>query len=126
MTGDFEAIDEIRTVAIRWIGDELAFPYPQVLHVIQMCSMNEFAVLGVEVNKALEGSFYTEYLSGYDVPATKRPLPSEDWKAFVQLNNLLAEKFVREHPASAESFYLLATASLREFRQIEEMRKNGR
>jgi hypothetical protein len=113
-------IESIKAAAIRSIGDELAFSFPQVLDVIKQCSINDIAVLGVEVNKPRGELFQTEYLSGYEVP---NGLGIKDWKSYVQTNNSLAETFIRQHPTDAELFYLLAATSWREFVQIQTMKR---
>jgi hypothetical protein len=77
-------------------------------------------VLGVDVHKDREGLIETVYLSGYEVPVD---LGIKDWKSYVQTNNSLAETFIREHPAGAELFYLLAATSWREFCQIQAMKR---
>jgi hypothetical protein len=68
LKSDIEMIGSIKAAAIRSIGDELAFAFPQVLDVIKQCSINDIAVLGVEVNKARGELFQTEYLSGTRCP----------------------------------------------------------
>jgi hypothetical protein len=120
MKGDMEMIESIKAAAIRSIGDELAFSFPQALDVIKECSINDIAVLGVEVNKARGELFQTEYLSGYEV---SNSLGIKDWKNYVQSNNSLAENFVREHPTGDGQFYLLTAASWREFCLIQEMKR---
>ena len=49
MSGDFEQIPEVKAFAIGKVGQELAFSFPEVQEVIQLCSMNKIAVLGVEL-----------------------------------------------------------------------------
>jgi hypothetical protein len=119
MKSDIEMFASIKAAAIRSIGDELAFSFPQVLDVIKQCSINDIAVLGVDVHKDREGLIETVYLSGYEVPNS---LGIKDWKSYVPTDNSLAEIFVREHPTGTELFYLLGATSWREFCQIQAMK----
>jgi hypothetical protein len=123
MKGDIEMIESIKAAAVCSIGDELAFAFPQVLDVISQCSINEIAVLGVEINKAHGQLYQTEYLSRYDVPVPPAALQTDHWGGFVQANNSLAENFIRQHPTGDEHFYLLAATSWKEFRLIQAMKR---
>ena len=123
MKSDIEMIESIRAAAICSIGDELAFAFPQVLDIIKQCSINEIAVLGVEINKAHGPQYQTEYLSRYNVPVPPEGLQMKDWGSFVQTNNSLAENFVKQHPTGDEHFYLLAATSWREFRLIQAIKR---
>jgi hypothetical protein len=120
LKSDIEMIESIKAAAIRSIGDELAFSFPQVLDLIKHCSINDIAVLGVDVHKDREGPIETVHLSGYEVPDS---LGIKDWKSYVQTNNSLAETFIRQRPTDAELFYLLAATSWREFVQIQAMKR---
>jgi hypothetical protein len=98
MKSDIEMIGTIKAAAIRSIGDELAFVFPQLLDVIKECSINDIAVLGVDVHNARGEQYQTVYLSAYEVPVPRPDLAIKDWENFVQSNNSLAENFVRQHP----------------------------
>jgi hypothetical protein len=93
------------------------------LDVISQCSINEIAVLGVEINEAHGQRFQTEYLSRYNVPITPDGLQIDDWGSYVQANNSLAKNFIRQHPTGDEHFYLLAATSWREFLMIQAMKR---
>jgi hypothetical protein len=47
--GDIDRIQGIAEMAGGKVGDELTFPFPEVLRVIGLCSTNQIAVLGVEL-----------------------------------------------------------------------------
>jgi hypothetical protein len=123
MKSDIEMIESIKAAAVCSIGDELAFAFPEVLNVISQCSINEIAVLGVEINKGHGRPFQTEYLSRYSVPVPPDGLQIDDWGGFVQANNSLAENFIRQHPTGEEHFYLLAATSWKEFLLIQAMKR---
>jgi hypothetical protein len=123
MKSDIEMIESIKAAAVCSIGDELAFAFPQVLGIIEQCSTNDMAVLGVEINKAIGERYQTEHNSTYEVPVPQSDLPEKEWKSYVRANNLLAERYVRQHPAGDEQFYLLAATSWREFCQIQAMKR---
>jgi hypothetical protein len=79
--GDFEAIPAVVEKSAGRFGDnELSFAFPEVLEVIQLCSVNQIAVLGVELFKVREDGLYqTEKLTDYDLrmkqdPAIKQEL----------------------------------------------------
>jgi hypothetical protein len=98
MNSDIGMIGTIKAAAIRSLGDELAFVFPQLLDVIKECSINDIAVLGVDVHNARGEQYQTVYLSAYEVPVPRPGLAIKDWENFVQSNNSLAENFVRQHP----------------------------
>lgn len=121
MKSDMELIESVKTAAIGSIGDELIFAFPEVLDVIKQCSINEIAVLGVEIHKALGGQYQTQHLSTYGLSVPRSGVRKEKWVDYVQMNNTLAEEFVRQHPTGDEHVYVLTTSSWREFCETQQM-----
>ncbi len=126
MTSDFELIPGIASAATSKAGDELTFPFPEVLDVIKLCSKNLIAVLGPDLFKITShGLYQTEKLSGYHLEIKIHPQRIEEWPEYVRINNMLAEEFIRQNPAGDDHVYILTTASWREFCRIQEMRAGG-
>ena len=125
MTRDFEQIQFISDAAIGKIGDELTFPFPEVLKVIDLCRMNEIAVLGVEVFLVKPDGFYACGCSDYDLYLNRKwsKVQASDWGEYVRENNELAERDVRRNPVGDDHVYVLTTVSWKEFRKIEEFRR---
>jgi hypothetical protein len=116
MTSDLERIESIVRVAFgKTIGNELAFTFPEVLEVIKRCTMNEIAVLGVEVFEVRPTGYLTKNLSVYDQQIGNGPKQQADWIDYVKANNILAEEFVKLHPTGDDHVYVLTTTSWREF-----------
>jgi hypothetical protein len=124
--GDFEAIPAVKTKAAGAIGDELTFTYPEVLDVIALCSVNQIAVLGIELMKLFsDGLYRTGGLSVYDLSIGKDPETIQQWPEYVQKNNAQAEEFVRQNPAGDDHVYVLTTSSWRELGQLNALKKKA-
>jgi hypothetical protein len=125
MTHDFERIPGVAAAAIGKVGEELTFPFPEVLEVIRLCSTNEIAVLGVELFLVKDDGHYASGCSDYDLQEKQKwPLvQSAYWPEYVRYNNALAEESVRRNPLGDEHVYVLTTSSWTEFCKIQEMRQ---
>jgi hypothetical protein len=118
MNDDFESIPGVSAAAIRKTSDgEMVFRRASAEGLIQACTAAQIAVLGVEIFPGLN-------VSTYDLFLTNDPKEGS-WSQYVRLNNVLAGDFLRNNPASSDSECILTTASWREFRQIQELRRNS-
>jgi len=118
---DFERIYEISNSAVGRVGNELTFPFPEVLKVIELCSADQIPVLGVEMFLVKADGYYASCCSVYGLQE-KQKWPAvrlADWPEFVRENNVLAEEFVRRNPLGNEYVYVLTTSSWREFCEIQ-------
>jgi hypothetical protein len=123
--GDFERIRGIAETAMGSVGDELTFSFPEVLKVIELCSANQIAVLGVELFLVRADGHYALGSSDYDLQEKQKwpTVQLADWPEYVNWNNGLAEECVRRNPLGDEHVYVLSTASWTEFCEIQ--RRNG-
>jgi len=121
MTTDLQRIETITAAAAGKIGTELFFTFPEVMQVIKQCSANGIAVLGVETFATESQGLRASGCSDYDLRLrAKWPrVESANWHEYVNDNNLMAESYVRQNPAGDDHVYVLTTASLREFRDIQ-------
>lgn len=116
MSHDFEAVPGVSTAAIRKIADgEIVFKRAGAAALIPACTAAQIAVLGVEIFPGLNVSTYDLFL--------KNDPKEANWSQYVQVNNVLAEDFLRNNPASSDSECVLTTASWREFCRIQELRR---
>ncbi len=123
MRSDFAKIPAITAAAHGSVGEELAFTYPDVLEVIELCAANAVAVLGVEVFVVRPAGFQTESLSVYDQHVKQgSEVHHGEWPSYVAENNRLAEEFVRQHPSGDDHVYVLTTASWAELAATQLMR----
>jgi len=127
--GDFERIREVAAVATGKVGDELTFPFPEVLSVVAICTRAEIAVLGIDLFEVRSDGYSTKKLSLYshDQPTQKRldlTLRTSGWYAYVKASNTLAEEFIRENPSGDDHVYILTTASRKEFDDIQAMKRS--
>jgi hypothetical protein len=122
---DFEHIQEIADAAIGSVGDELTFPFPEVLRIIELCSQNEIAVLGVELFLVKLDGYYASGCSDYDLQEKDKwpTVVLADWPEYVRYNNILAQECVRRNPLGDEHVYVLTTASWREFGEIQKIKR---
>ena len=124
MTNDFETIPSIASRASgKTVGEELAFTFPEVSKVIRMCTMNEIAVLGVEIFEVRAGGYFTKNLSVYDQHMKSNLEEKHQWTGYVGENNALAEEFIRLNPKGDDHIYVLTASSWREFCKVQEMRQ---
>jgi hypothetical protein len=125
--GEFEQISGIAAAAVSRVGNELAFTFPDVLHVVKICTQHEVAVLGIELFEVHTDGYSTKRLSLYshDQSAQQqlnRTLQESGWQGYVGASNALAEEFIRQNPTGDEHVYLLTTSSWREFREIQKIK----
>jgi hypothetical protein len=124
MSGDFSLLPSISNAAIGKVGDLLTFSFPEVLEVVKQCATNEIAVLGVEVLRVRTDGYYTEALSTYDLqPFGRADVERAGWVDYVRLNNSSADEFIRLNPTGDDHVYVLTTASWREFREIQQIKR---
>jgi hypothetical protein len=123
MKSDFELIQPIGDAAAGKTGDELTFTFPEVLEVIRLCTVNEIAVLGVEIFQVRSDGYYTKNLSVYDQQMKKGPDQRQEWGDYVRENNALAEEFIRLNPTGDDHVYVLTTSSWREFCEIQKIKR---
>jgi hypothetical protein len=117
MSDDFEAVPGVSSAAIRKMANgEMVFARASAADLIPACTAAQIVVLGVEILPELN-------VSTYDLFLNNDP-KEENWPQYVRVNNVLAEDFLRNNPASGDSECVLTTASWREFRQIQELRRN--
>ena len=109
--GDFERVPEIPSLANGMINSELAFAYPNALHVIEVCTQKLIAVLGVEIFQVVGAGFQTRGCSDYVLLET-------GWAEFVVANNQLAEQVVTEHPVGDDQLYIFTAVSRAEFANL--------
>ena len=125
MSHEFEQIPRVTLLAAGNVGDELTFAYPDVLEIIEACSANEIAVLGVEMFFVKPDGHYASGCSTYDLlekqrwPAVQLP----DWLEYVKFNNACGIEFVRQNPLGDDHVYILTTASWREYLEIETRKR---
>lgn len=123
MKSDFELIQPIGDAAVGRTGDELTFTFPEVLEVIRLCTVNEIAVLGVEIFEVRADGYATKNLSIYDQQIKRGPEQKQGWAAYVQENNSYADEFIRLNPTGDDHVYVLTTSSWREFCEIQRMKR---
>jgi hypothetical protein len=112
MSDDFEAVPGVSAAAIRKMADgEIVFGRASAAALIPACTAAQIAVLGVEIFPGLNVSTYDSFL--------KNDPKETNWSQYVQVNNVLAEDFLRNNPASSDSECVLTTASWREFCRIQ-------
>jgi len=124
---DFERIQEIADAAVGRVGNELTFPFPEVLKVIEFCTARQIAVLGVELFWVKADGYYASGSSDYDL-REKQKWPAvklTDWPEYVSYNNALAKDCVRRNPLGDEHVYVLTTASWTEFCEIHDIKRAG-
>jgi hypothetical protein len=123
--GEFEQIKEIADAAVGRVGNELTFPFPEVLKVIDQCSANRIAVLGVELFLVRSDGYYASGCSDYDLQERQKwpEVQLADWPEYVKYNNALARECVHRNPLGDEHVYVLTTASWREFCEIQAMKR---
>ncbi|HLJ88953.1 MAG TPA: hypothetical protein VKZ53_19190 [Candidatus Angelobacter sp.] len=61
------------TAARKTVGGELSFTFPEVLEIIMLCTINEIAVLGVEIFEVHSHGYRTKTLSIYDQQMKNSP-----------------------------------------------------
>jgi hypothetical protein len=125
MRQDFEEIPAVAKAAIGKCGDELTFPFPEILEVIDLCTRNRIAVLGVEVFLVKNNGYHAWGCSDYDIGITRkwRTVSAIDWDEYVNENNKLAEEGVRRRPVGDDHVYILTTTSLNEHAALQELKK---
>jgi hypothetical protein len=124
MKSDFELIQPIADAAVGRTGNELTFTFPQVMEVVQLCTINQIAVLGVELFEVRADGYCTKRLSTYDQGLLGRQdVKPADWDEYVRKNNSFAEEFIRKNPAGDDHVYILTNSSWREFCKIQEMKR---
>ena len=77
----------------------------------------QIAVLGVETFEIVKDGLQVGNFSGYEVSF------EEDWKQFVDRNNLLALEFIEQHRLGEDHGYILTSTSLEEYRQVIEQKR---
>jgi hypothetical protein len=124
MNRDFERIPGVKAATIGKVGEELTFPFPEVLEVIRLCSASEIAVLGVELFLVKADGYYALGCSDYDLQEKQRwPVAQESsWPEYVRYNNNLAEEYVLRNPLGDEHAYVLTAASWKEIQQMKIVR----
>ena len=128
MFRDFEQIPDVASAAIGKVGDEPIFPFPEVLGVIELCSSNQIAVLGVELFLAKPDGYYASGCSDYDLLENQRwpAVQLANWQEYVRQNNALAEECVRGNPLGDDHVYILTSSSWREFCENQDMKRQLR
>ena len=125
MKSDFELIQSIGDAAVGKTGDELTFTFPEVLGVIRLCTVNEIAVLGVELFQIRPDGYHTKNLSVYDQQMTRDPDQTQEWAGYAEQNNSLAAEFVCLNPTGDDHVFVLTASSWREFCEIRKMKRRG-
>ena len=100
---------------LAWIcGDEFAYPYPDVLRVVDIANKNAIAILGFEFFHILpqHPRFATEALTGYELRFNGY------WPGFVQDNNLLAAYYIEKNRRDGDYGFILTSTSEGEFRRL--------
>ena len=103
----------------------MTFAFPEVLKVIELCSINEIAVLGIEIFLVKNDGYHASGCSDYDgaIMYRWRDVRANDWHEYVKENNKLAEECIRRNAAGDEHVYILTTASWNEFAKLRKTRK---
>lgn len=127
MMSDFERIPRVAATATGKIGNELTFPYPEVLEIIELCSANQIAVLGVEVLVVKPDGYYASGCSDYDLQQKQKwpAVQLAEWSEYMRWNNVLAGEFVRRNALGDDHVYVLTTSSWREFCEIQAIKRTG-
>jgi hypothetical protein len=114
---DFLVPLEIRQKAWKF-GDEYAYPYPNVLGVVDIANKNAIAILGFEFFQVLQTHprFATEALTGYELRFNGY------WPGFVQDNNVLASYYIEKTRRDGDFGFTLTSTSEREFFQLPPRR----
>jgi hypothetical protein len=112
--GDLERVlpDELMRAAVS-SGEELLLPYSEALKAIAIASANQIAILGVELFEVKAGWFQALGCSDYKF------LLAGPWSGFVAVNNVEAERCIREHSLSQNQGYILTSTSQREFASLD-------
>ncbi len=128
MTKDFELIPSVADLVSDKTTGEPAFTFPDVIEVIRLCTVNQIAVLGMEIFLIEEAKYYASGCSTYDLQITRKwpEVLISDWHHYVSENNALAEDSVRQNRRGDEHVYILTTASWREFCNLQDLRKRPR
>jgi len=86
MTSDFEQIPAIIDAAVGKPGSEFNFPFPEVLEVIRLCTINKIAVLGVEIFLVRNDRLYASGCSDYDLQITRKwnEVKIDAWDQYVE------------------------------------------
>ncbi|MBZ2187424.1 MAG: hypothetical protein K7J46_22205 [Bryobacter sp.] len=120
MISDLETIGPIAEIANGiTIGGELGFAFPDVLAAVKLCTANDIAVLGVEIFLVRGEAYETIKMSSYEIE-------NQEWKAYVEANNALAEDFIGSNPSGDDQIYVLTTSSWREFCEIQNQKRAWR
>ena len=116
MVSDLDTLvpDALRETAWK-CGDEFAYPYPNVLRVVDIANKNRIAILGFEFFQILPNDprFTTEGLTGYELRFKGY------WPGFVQDNNLLAAYYIEKYRRDGDYGFILTSTSEREFLKIK-------
>lgn len=92
---DLELAGEIAALANgKTLGGELMFLLASVGSAIDLCTMREIAVLGIDLFNQKPEGVHCEYDSVYEAG-----ILDETWPGFVESNNRFALAFVDAHPA---------------------------
>jgi hypothetical protein len=114
MTTNLETLAPVLSLAHgQTAGGEPSFTFPDVLQAISLCTANRIAILGVELFEAQSDGYNTEAMSAYEVR-----LAGQSWQDFVNLNNHLADEFIRHNPRGDGHFYLLTASQESEFSNL--------
>jgi hypothetical protein len=119
MSFDLEGVPGVLAAAIRKTPDgEIVFRRASATALIPVFTAAGVAVLGVEILPELNLSTYDLFL--------KNEVQEAGRSQYIRVNNVLAEDFLRNNPASDESECILTTASWREFCEIQDFRRNSK
>ena len=119
MTNDIEKISAIAALANQTsVSGELSFSHENVLAAIGLSTLNDIAVLGVEIFQVYPDGFYTVKMSSYELHD-----PEGSWPDFVRANNAFAEQYCNGNLLEDNQVYVLTTSSLREFREALEVKE---
>jgi len=119
MDSDLDSLVPFELQQTAWkSGEEFAYPYPNVLKVVDIANKNGIAILGFEFFQILPSHprFATEALTGYELRFNGY------WPGFVQDNNLLAAYYIEKNRREGDYGFILTSTSEREFLQIDQQR----
>jgi hypothetical protein len=97
------------------IGNELILSYDDALAAIGIATEREIAVLGFDSGEVQDDGFQILGYTGYDGNISF----VGDWKAYVGLMNIEAERWIKEHRLGKNHGYILTSTSRAEFDELQ-------
>jgi hypothetical protein len=111
--------EKLKRAALHSSCGEFILPYLETLAAIEIATLNEIAILGVDSHEVRNVSILTHDLS--DGPGETKF--TGDWTAYVQRLNVIACTWIVAHPLlGANQGYILTSSSKVEFDALKLLR----